>query len=294
MSVACFAGLANASWSLEELDLSYNDFSVTSLAALLAAPTFAIRRLNVSGCGLDAAFLVGLANAPWPLEELYVAENDMSAASAGPALTALSRRCPGLRVLDVSYCSLCASSFSALVEATWPALNSLTADFNEVDFLAGSFLSIHENPEELAFGDDAFAGFSELEELYLRDVPLDAYGAELLAWRHWPRLRTLRLRNARLEDDGAAELACGYWPALERLDLIDNAISTPPTLEEVRAWAPALARLRTGEICVNSGDVVRYGTYGAHGCQGFDRDASSDESRGTEADVEISEEEWSE
>ncbi len=143
-----------------------------------------------------------------PHEVLDVSENDFSAASAGPALTALSRRCHGLRVLDVSYCSLCASSFSALVEATWPALNSLTADFNEVEFGAGGGgLSIRENPEELACGDDAFAGFPELEELYLTDVPRYAYGAELLAWRLWLSLRTLRLRNARLEDAGAAELA---------------------------------------------------------------------------------------
>jgi hypothetical protein len=42
------------------------------------------------------------------------------------------------------------------------------------------------------------------------------------------------------------------------------------------------------------GAVVRYGTHGAHGCQGFGRDASNDESRGTEANVESSEEEWSE
>jgi hypothetical protein len=79
------------------------------LAALVAAPSFALRRLNFSGCKLDAAALLDLANAPWPLEELDLSGNDFSAAAAGPALAALSRRV-GLRGLAVNDCSLSAAS----------------------------------------------------------------------------------------------------------------------------------------------------------------------------------------
>ena len=64
-------------------------------------------------------------------------------------------------------------------------------------------------------------------------------------------------------------------------------------MEEARAWAPALAKLRTGEICEESGSVIRYGSCGARGWEGYDSEAS-EVSRGSEQDVESSEEEWSE
>ena len=89
--------IAATGWRLEDLEL-YDDseLGAAGLAALAAAPTFALRRLALSGCGLDAASFLGVASAPWPLEELDLSRNDLSAAAAAPALAALSRRA-GLR-----------------------------------------------------------------------------------------------------------------------------------------------------------------------------------------------------
>ena len=117
--------LAAAGWRLEELGLFHNpELGAAGLAALLAAPTFAIRRLRLQDCGLDATTLLNLANAPWPLEELDLTHNDFSAAAAGPALAALSRH-GRLRCLDVEYCLLSAASFKALARREWPALERL-------------------------------------------------------------------------------------------------------------------------------------------------------------------------
>jgi hypothetical protein len=78
--------LAATGWRLEALDLSFNGgLGAAGVAALAAAPTFALRRLKVARCGLDAGALLGVANAPWPLEELDLATNDLRAAEAAPA-----------------------------------------------------------------------------------------------------------------------------------------------------------------------------------------------------------------
>jgi hypothetical protein len=74
-----------------------------------------------------------VANAPWPLEKLDLDHNDLSAAAAGPAPTALSRRV-GLRRRDVSIGFLSAAAFKALVGAAWPALTHLNAFWAEVAF----------------------------------------------------------------------------------------------------------------------------------------------------------------
>ena len=119
--------IAASGWRLEALDLRMNGrLGAAGVAALVAAPTFAIRHLTLAVCGLDAAALLSVANAPWPLEELDLSGNDFDAAAAGPALAALSRHV-GLRRLDVSYCNLSAAGFKALVEGAWPALAVLDA-----------------------------------------------------------------------------------------------------------------------------------------------------------------------
>ena len=225
--------LALVGWSLEALDLRYNrDLGDAGAAALLAAPSFALRRLSLGSCDLNTASLVNIANAPrWPLEELDLSCNDFSAAAAGPALAALSRRV-GLRHVNVDNCSLRAASFKALLEAAWPALTSLRASYASV-----AFDGAH------ALGAAAFAGFPALEELVLIGVELREAGTALLASRRWARLKTLNLCVARLDDAGLTVLARGAWPALERLELRHNRISALPTLEDVRRWAPALEKL---------------------------------------------------
>ena len=181
---------------------------------------------------MDAAALLTLANAPWPLEALNLAGNDLSAAAAGPALASLSRRV-GLRCLDVSSCELSTASFEALVEAACPALVSLSARWARVAF---------DGPH--ALGAAAFAGFPALEELDLSFVQLGDAGAALLASRRWARLKELVAFECGLGDAGLAALARGAWPALEALDLRWNNFGAPPTLEDARRWAPALVELR--------------------------------------------------
>ncbi len=226
--------LASAGWLLEELDLGgIWELGAASIAALAAAPSFVIRRLNLRICKLDAAALLNIANAPWLLEELDLSHNDFSAAAAAPALAALSARHAGLHKLHMNSCRLSAASFKALVEAAWPALTSLEAGHANVAF---------DGP--YALGAAAFAGFPALEELGLAYVELGEAGAALLSRRRWARLRRLKLDHCRIGDAGLAALARGAWLALERLDLSWNDFSAPLALASARRWAPALVNLR--------------------------------------------------
>ena len=224
--------LAATGWRLEALDLSFNGrLGAAGVAALVAAPAFAIRRLDLAYCRLDATAINSVANAPWPLEELNLRVNDFSSAAAGPALVALSRHA-GLRRLDLRSCHLSAAGFKALVEATWPALTHLGASGAAVEF---------DGPH--ALGAAAFAAFPALEELNLSYVELGEAGARLLASRRWPRLRVLSLSGCSIGDAGLAALARCACPALWWLDLKGNGLSAPPTLEDARRWAPALVQL---------------------------------------------------
>ena len=250
--------LAATGWRLEELDLNFNPGlgaageryadelweeqggaegegedggaeGEDGAATLVAAPTFALRRLNLANCNLDVAGVLSVAPAPWPLEELTLSYNNFSAAAAAPALAALSRHV-GLRRLDVGYCHLSAAGFKALVEASWPALTYLALARAEVAF---------DGPH--ALGAAAFAGCPALENLYLLDIALGEAGARLLAGRRWARLPGLNLRFPNLGAAGGAVLARGAWPALERLILCGSDAEV--TLEDARRWAPALVEL---------------------------------------------------
>ena len=236
LSTAAARAVAATGWRLEALDLGYNrGLGAEGLAALLAAPAFAVRRLGLVACGLDAGAPAAIADAPWPLEELDLTDNDLGGAAAGRALVALSRL-KRLRRLSVNECNLSAAAFKALVEAAWPALASLDACVARVEF-AGPH----------ALGAAAFAGFPALEELNLQEVKLGEAGARLLASRRWARLRKLLLENTRLGDAGLAALARGAWPALNRLDVSGNDLGAPPTLAAARRWAPVLTQLQVEE-----------------------------------------------
>ena len=228
---AAARALAASGWLLEELDLSRNpDLGAGGVAALVVAPTFAIRRLSLVLCCLDAASVLAVANAAWPLEELDLSSNDFQTAAAAPALAALSRHA-GLRRLRMDACTFSPASFKALVERAWPALTSLCAKKSAVGML-------------LALGAAAFAGFPALEELVLPTRRLDEAGAALLLSRRWPRLKELDLRGVWIGDGaaaGVAALARGEWPALKELRV--NAILGFLTLDAARRWAPALEAL---------------------------------------------------
>ena len=231
LSLAAVRMLAVTGWRLEELDLWQNDIGAAGLAALVAAPTFAIRCLALTFIKLDAASLLPLADTPWPLEELSMSSGDCSA--AGPALAALSRHVD-LHSLHLSD-PLSAAGFKALVEASWPALTHLNTFRTKVEF---------DGPH--ALGAAAFAGFPALEEPNLSSVELGEAGAQLLARRRWVRLKTLNLSKCGMGDAGLTALARGAWPALEVLDLRDNGFSAPPSLDDARRWAPALQKLICG------------------------------------------------
>ena len=227
---AAARALAATGWRLEDLNMDENAaLGAAGVAALVAAPTFAFRRLRLFYCSLDAAALLALADAPWPLEELDLSSNYFRAAADGPALAALSRRV-GLRRLHLFGCVFSPANFKALVEADWPTLTFLDAKQGTID-------------GPLALDAAAFAGFPALEELVLPTMRLDEADARLLLSRRWPRLARLDLRGAvRVSGDVVrAALARGEWPALKTLRA--NADIGPLTLEDARRWAPALEEL---------------------------------------------------
>jgi hypothetical protein len=84
--------LGAAAWRHEALDLSSNSgLDAAGLAALAAAPTFALRRLNLMDCNRGNLGLFGAANAPWPLKELDLPQSERSN-SAPPRPRPRSRR----------------------------------------------------------------------------------------------------------------------------------------------------------------------------------------------------------
>ncbi len=234
MTQATARALAATGWRLEELDLNDNfRLGAAGFAALVAAPTFAPRRLVLQRCGLGVAALLALATAPWPLEELDLSRNNFSAAAAGPALAALSGHAR-LRRLDVSHCRLSAACFAALVEGAWPALTYLNAH-NGITA---------QDPH--ALGAAAFAGFPALEELDVSWMELHEPDLRALtiqpAARLPERLKRLVLCDTPIGGAGVAEFARGAWRALEALDL--RGCECALTLEDARRWAPALANLQ--------------------------------------------------
>ena len=237
LSLAAVRMLAASGWRLEELRLRMKDGAAAAgVAALIAAPTFVLRRLRLSECGLDAASLLSLADAPWPLEELGLSGNDFSAAAAGPALAALSRLA-GLRRLDVGHCNLTVATFAALVGAVWPMLTHLSAP---TAFETRAVPTGVLGTDACTLGPDAFAAVPALEFLDLSHVPLGEAAAQLLASRRWACLQELNLYGAFEGGAGVAALARGEWPVLRRLNLCGGG-GPPLTREPARRWAPALA-----------------------------------------------------
>ena len=214
--------LATSGWRLEELDLGGNDLDSADVAALVAAPTFALRRLDLQKCGLDATALRSLANAPWPLEELYLSGNDFSAPAAGPALAALSGHV-GLRRLNVKGCNMSTVNFKALVEAAWPALSSLECDMG------------FDGPHEL--GAASFAGFPALEELNCDVIPAEA-GVWLLASQRLPRLSALDLSGSRIGTAGLTALLAAPAFAIRRLNLNNCGLNATSLLHLANAGWP--------------------------------------------------------
>ena len=209
--------LAARGWPLEALSIDFSD--AESLAALVAAPTLALRSLQVF-CA-DAVTLRAAANARWPLESLDLFFFSTPSAAAFRALT-------GAAWPELTH-------FSAIVEVFHSDSEEDEADEEEEE----------EEEEEGATLDAAsFALCPKLQNLRLRRVVVGVACARALASRRWAKLRHLDLMGVRLDDDALAALARGAWPALEQLYLWYNAgIRAPPTLADVRRWAPAVTEL---------------------------------------------------
>ncbi len=155
LSPAALRLLAATGWPLEVLELGAVPGAAAGLAALAAAPAFALRHLSLSGCKLDTDPLLGLAAAPWRLEELDLTDSDLSDAAAGPALAAFSRHAD-LFELNLNRSRMSAAGFKAVAEVAWPGL-----EFFSASGARAAFAGPH------ALGAAAFAAAPEPERLVL-------------------------------------------------------------------------------------------------------------------------------
>ena len=230
--------LAAAGWRLQKLDICY--VGAAGMAALAAAPSFALRELKLDRCLIGAAGVFAIAAASWPLEKLEFEGRPYGEPSFGPALAALSRH-TSLRHLTFNSVLLGGWNIKDLIDATWPELTRLIIDQGE-----GGYVQVEEY-EYRELDDASFAGFPKLEVLALGSWNLTPEGAAIMASRRWRRLRELRLTYNALDNLGpwpvdVGALALGSWPALERLHLSRIKYGSP-TLEAVQRWAPTVTEL---------------------------------------------------
>ena len=226
--------LAATGWRLEKLVAGGLDLA--QVAALVAAPTFALRELEISRSDLGPAALRTLAAAPWPLERVKIGGSIHRSAECGPPLATLSRHA-GLRELVLVGVNLGPRAVRALLDAEWPALTKLELDLEDAEEDEEED-NEEDDDDDFVFelGAASFAGFPRLEVLRLTGVWLGVEGARALAARPWACLRDLKLHCCELGDTGAAALARGKWAALERLNVTgENGIG--------EAGARALAAL---------------------------------------------------
>ena len=234
---------ATRGWPLEGLSFDFKDSE--SLAALVAAPTFALRRLQACG-HVDETDILALAAAPWPLEDLRI---QMFHRYDGDrhALAALARHAR-LRSLYVGFDGESSAAVRALAGAAWPELTSFSV---EVEHGSRTDLDTDSDEDGEPLDGAAFALCPKLEVLHLSGVEVRAAGAIALARRPLPRLRDLSLRNALLDNLAVAGLLLGpmlAWPALVRLNFQSNpGILAPPALADVQRWAPAVTSLEFGQ-----------------------------------------------
>jgi hypothetical protein len=164
--------LAATGWRLERLVIGGPDHA--QVAALAAAPTFALRKLEISRSDLGPAALRELAAAPWPLETVTFNGWIHPGDECGPPLAALSRHA-GMRELVLDFINLGPRAMRALVDAEWPALTKFVLDLDrggeDDDF---GFLRLSPT---------SFAGFPRLETLHLLRVWLGVEGARALVAR---------------------------------------------------------------------------------------------------------------
>jgi len=216
LSAAGARAMAASGARLEELEIvSDVHFLDDAVAALVASPSIALRRLKFVGCTLTTSALRSIAAAAWPLEELALANCDFRGAEAGPALEALAQRHLGLRRLDIKHCFLFESGFRALVCARWPALVELSVHLwsDDEDGRGGDA-----HLERVATLDAAFDGLPRLEALYIA-CDMSRCAMQALSSQPRPALRFLNFRF---------------------LNLVRGRSAEPVTLEAVRAWAPAI------------------------------------------------------
>ena len=239
LTPAAARALAAAGWRLEELDIMLShDLGDAGVAALAAAPAFALRRLDLRYCGLGIDGLAAIVAAPWPLQELDLSGNGGLGAGCAAALVAAPRL--ALRRLALGGCNMGAPELLALAAAPWP--------LEELDVGGGDYRAAAAGPALAALSQRAglralitgrcklsAAGFAALVEgawpsltmLDTQEMEVDfggssaAFGAA--AFAGFPRLETLQMAGTELGEAGAHALARALarrrWPRLRTLGL---------------------------------------------------------------------------
>ncbi len=142
---------------------------------------------------------------------------------------------PGLRILDLSDCSLDAAAVHCLSKAVWSNLNILNLSQNLLDCSAVKHL--------------VSARLLSLTFLLLRGTGLNAAAFESLSAGNWPRLSWLLLQDNHIDIQGIQLLMQGAWPRLQHLGLTHNMLDEGVyAVLEVRCWQQQCAGLVASDV----------------------------------------------
>ena len=140
-------------------------------------------RLELGGCGIDAAGAAALAAAAWP----------------------------GLLALGLSGHRLGNAGVATLAAAHWPLLQHLNLNAAT----AGLFIALGYATRQRRRWQQT--KWTDLRGLHLRDSEFGDAGVAALVTAAFPRLEKLDIRGLRLTGPGMAALAGAAWPCLEEL-----------------------------------------------------------------------------
>ena len=219
--------------------------------ALVDRRVVAATRRRTRAAPLDHSLLLTLTGAPWRLQKLDLAGCGIDAAGAA-ALAAATW--PALLQLRLSDHCLGTAGVAALAAANWPALQIL--DLSRSDRIGPGALP---DPASVT----ALAAWPDLRELRLRNSLIfqeeeEYFLAAALAACHWPQLRLLDVRGRGLSAPGMAALAGAGWTHLEELALsLCRGADPRPAMAALAAGSwPCLWRLCIDEGNFSGGGVA--------------------------------------
>ena len=224
-------------------------------------------RLELGGCGIDAAGAATLAAAAWPgLLDLGLSGHRLGAAGASTLAAAAWPRLQRLNLDTADHGSfpLRDAAAAALAAAAWPDLRELHPRHSEFGDAGVAALATAAFPRlekldilglrltEPGMAALAAAAWPCLEELVVSfaydndDDNPESRGVVALAERRWPRLQSVCIDGGAFSDDGWAALAAASWPGLLQkleLDVVDIYSHCLDTLTARASW-PALQELK--------------------------------------------------